>query len=115
MTAGRCHPHYAPIFKALAARENVVMLNNSAAGAASYANWLGLVPSKVQVIRNGVDFSKLTMPSQAAIEAYRYGLGIPSDATGFWERCSDLLTSNGRCSGWRRRRRSPSDARTFTF
>lgn len=80
VAAGRCHPHYAPIYKALAARDNVVMLNNSVAGARSYADWLGLRSSRIQVIRNGMDFSNLTKPGPEEIRTYRDDLGIPSDA-----------------------------------
>ena len=78
--AGRNHPWYAPIFRALAARDNVVMLNNSAAGANSYAAWLRLSPTKINVIRNGVDFSNLVKPKAETIRAYRDSLGIPAKA-----------------------------------
>ena len=80
VAAGRNHPWYAPIFRALAARDNVVMLNNSAAGASSYADWLRFSPAKINVIRNGVDFSNLVKPKAEAIRAYRDSLGIPPNA-----------------------------------
>lgn len=80
LVTGLYHPCYEPLFQVLAARDNVVMLNNSEAGAKSYAAWLGLSRKRLQVIRNGVDFAHLGKPDAEVVQAYRSRLGIPAAA-----------------------------------
>ncbi|MGI9421502.1 MAG: glycosyltransferase [Geminicoccaceae bacterium] len=80
LVTGLYNPCYEPVFQTLASRDNVVMLNNSAAGAASYADWLGLASGRIQIIRNGADFSCLQPPNGDAMRAYRESLGLPADA-----------------------------------
>lgn len=80
LVTGLYNPCYEPIFKALATRDNVVMLNNSDAGARSYADWLGLDPTRIQVIRNGIDVSNLRKPDPEVVSSYREKLGLPNEA-----------------------------------
>lgn len=65
-----------PGYLALAAAENVIFTNNSVAGAQSYKEWLGFDSSKIQVIRNGVDFSEVKVPSQGQIQKFKESIGI---------------------------------------
>lgn len=76
-------PYMRPIYRLLKNCPNLTFLNNSAAGAADYSRWLGARPlKKIQVVRNGFDFSGL--PSLQEIPhlrcEYRRRLGIPEDA-----------------------------------
>ncbi len=78
--SGIYHPSYRSIIRALAARDNVVMLNNSAAGARSYADWLAFDPRNIRVIRNGMDFARWSPQDPDAVRAYRDSLGLPAVA-----------------------------------
>lgn len=80
LTSGLYHPCYERILRALAARDNVVLINNSAAGAHSYADWLRVDRKTIQVIRNGVDFSALEKPRSDALCAFRQSLDVPAAA-----------------------------------
>ena len=74
-------PYMRPIYRLLAKFPNVIFLNNSEAGASDYRRWLGITTLKIQVIRNGFDFS--TLPRQQELphlrSEYRRSLGIPAD------------------------------------
>lgn len=60
---------------------NVVMLNNSRAGATDYEEWLDLPPQTVEVIYNGIDFDALAAQADPAETArLRAEHGIPADA-----------------------------------
>lgn len=75
-------PHLRPIYQFLAKFPNVTFLNNSNAGAADYASWLGLTPRTMKVIPNGFDFSSLPERShliRSGLE-YKQKLGIPPNA-----------------------------------
>jgi len=69
-------PYFRPVYLALTDRPNVVLVNNSEAGAADYANWLGLSRERISVIRNGIDFSDSARPSAQSITDFRHKLGI---------------------------------------
>jgi glycosyltransferase involved in cell wall biosynthesis len=75
-------PHLRPIYQLLAKFPNVTFLNNSNAGAADYARWLGLTPRTMKVIPNGFDFSSLPERSQLTRSGmeYKQKLGIPVKA-----------------------------------
>lgn len=73
-------PWYRPAYQALLGSPQTVFINNSRAGAADYAAWLGLPPREIGVIRNGVDHAAITRPAQAAIAAHRHALGFPAAA-----------------------------------
>ena len=72
-------PYMLPGYRALlAGRPNVVFTNNSRAGAADYARWLGVERDRFIVIHNGFDFPA---PSSArAQQNLRTSLGIPNGA-----------------------------------
>ncbi len=80
LITGLHQPCYAPILQALAERNDVVLLNNSAAGAKSYASWLGINASRINVIHNSIDLSNLKMPDADVVRDYRARLGIPTEA-----------------------------------
>lgn len=67
-----------PLYRILCAQPNVVMLNNSQAGADSYAEWLGISSMKIRVVHNGFDFSALEAPNTRDAEDLRSGLQIPA-------------------------------------
>jgi glycosyltransferase involved in cell wall biosynthesis len=64
----------------LASCPNLVMINNSVAGARSYADWLGLPASRFMVVRNGIDPTEIKRPANEAVAALRASLGIPAEA-----------------------------------
>lgn len=73
-------PYMRAAYQQIAACSNVKMLNNSVAGAADYASWLGLPVSRWQVIRNGVDARDFAPPDPASVAALRDMLLVPQDA-----------------------------------
>lgn len=75
-------PYMRPLYRALVRLPNIVMLNNSDAGARDYERWLGLSEGKVRVVHNGFDFSSLlaTAELNALASAVRSRLGIAGDA-----------------------------------
>lgn len=75
-------PYMRPVYRFLANFPNVVLLNNSAAGASDYRQWLALGASReIPVVKNGFDFS--TFPSfqdrSCFRNEYRHRLRIPDD------------------------------------
>jgi glycosyltransferase involved in cell wall biosynthesis len=70
-------PYMDPVYEALCALPNVVFLNNSRAGAESYAEWLRLTPDRIQVIYNGLDARP---GDDAEARTVRSRLGIPEGA-----------------------------------
>jgi glycosyltransferase involved in cell wall biosynthesis len=70
-------PYMDPVYAALCALPNVVFLNNSRAGAESYAEWLRLAPDRIKVIYNGLDMRSV---DNVAARAVRSRLGIPETA-----------------------------------
>lgn len=74
-------PYMRPIYRLLAKSPNVTFLNNSEAGALDYRRWLGITSLKIQVVRNGFDFSTLPPPQELPHlrSEYRRRLGIPAD------------------------------------
>jgi len=73
-------PYMRPAYQALLQMPNVTLLNNSGAGAQSYADWLGVAPSAIRVIRNGVDMAGHRRADDDRIGAIKSALGIPVDA-----------------------------------
>jgi glycosyltransferase involved in cell wall biosynthesis len=69
-------PYMRDAYRFLAGRSEVVLANNSAAGARSYADWLGLEPGVIRVVRNGIAAEALTRPRENDIEAFRRSLGV---------------------------------------
>jgi glycosyltransferase involved in cell wall biosynthesis len=68
-----------PAYRALADRPEIVMSNNSAAGAADFCEWLDLPRERYTVVRNGVAFDGLQREA-AAGRVLREREGIPTDA-----------------------------------
>ena len=66
-----------PVYEALQSLPNVQLLNNSRAGAESYAAWLGMSPDRIRVIYNGLDMAQVNSRGGAQIRAR---LGISADA-----------------------------------
>ncbi|MEI8154507.1 MAG: glycosyltransferase [Hyphomicrobiales bacterium] len=59
----------------------MVLSNNSEAGARDYADWLGIEPTRVKVIYNGIDFDHLTAGvDPERVRQARATLGVPPDA-----------------------------------
>ncbi|MCP5151344.1 MAG: glycosyltransferase [Chromatiales bacterium] len=73
-------PYMRPAYRFLAGHDNVVMVNNSAPGAADYASWLGLPSGRIRVLRNG-HVIEGEAPEPSAVARYRDALGIPREAT----------------------------------
>ncbi len=72
--------YYEPVYRVLAKRPEVVIVNNSRAGADDYADWLGLLPNRIKVLRNGVNFDESLRPSPEATRDLRKRLDIPEGA-----------------------------------
>jgi glycosyltransferase involved in cell wall biosynthesis len=73
-------PYMDPAYAALCELANVVLVNNSRAGADDYAKWLGLRPERIRVIHNAVDFGDRRRSSPEEIAALRHELRIPPAA-----------------------------------
>jgi 2-polyprenyl-6-hydroxyphenyl methylase/3-demethylubiquinone-9 3-methyltransferase len=74
-------PYMREGYRALAARPNVCLLNNSEAGARDYERWLGLPRGTFKVIRNGFDFSALEPADKLGLaQEFRTRLGVPLEA-----------------------------------
>ncbi len=65
-----------PWYRWMLACPQVRMMNNSSAGAASYAEWLGLDPASIEVVLNGVNLDHLTLASAPERVAIRQELGL---------------------------------------
>jgi glycosyltransferase involved in cell wall biosynthesis len=72
--------YYRPVYQALASKPQIRIINNSLAGAKDYAQWIGIDPSRITVLRNGVDFARRDRPSPEQSAEFRNRLGIPADA-----------------------------------
>lgn len=69
--------HMEELYKALLAIPSVTLLNNSAAGAADYADWLGIPAEAIGVLLNGVDGDSLSSPG--ANETTPAAAGLSAD------------------------------------
>jgi len=69
-----------PGYKALAEHPEVIMINNSRAGADDYTQWLGLPENRIQVLYNGIEADNMQPVPESESTAYREKLGIPADA-----------------------------------
>ncbi|MFD2182373.1 glycosyltransferase [Rhodoplanes azumiensis] len=77
---GYCRSHMQLAYRDLAACDDVVMLNNSEAGARDYARWIGIAPERFVVLRNGVDTGVFRRPPADAVARLRRSIGIPDGA-----------------------------------
>ena len=73
-------PYMQPGYDALMKRagQRVQLLNNSAAGASDYAEWLGIDADRIKVIRNGFEFPELS-DIAGKREQMRVKLGVAAD------------------------------------
>ncbi len=74
-----------PLYMALSKFDNIIFLNNSERGAREYCQWLNLPLSRFKTIRNGVDFSYLSVNDSSKIQDLklknlRTELGIPENS-----------------------------------
>ncbi|HXE16885.1 MAG TPA: tetratricopeptide repeat protein [Stellaceae bacterium] len=69
-------------YRAVLDHPSVVLSNNSRAGAADYAAWLGRDPASIEIVHNGIDFDMLERNADP-IEARRIrdALNIPANAS----------------------------------
>jgi glycosyltransferase involved in cell wall biosynthesis len=73
-------PYMDPAYRVLAKLPNVMLINNSRAGANDYADWIGIQRHQIGVIYNAVDFGgRMRLPSNGRA-ALRASLGIPHSA-----------------------------------
>ncbi len=73
-------PYFRAAYRALARLPSVVIVNNSAAGARDYEEWLGLGPGAIRVVHNGLDLLGETGRDEGGRADARARLGIPPDA-----------------------------------
>ena len=73
-------PYMVDAYSEVASIPEIIMLNNSAAGAADYARWLGLPGNRIEVLRNGVDPAASAPPPAGTRERLRATLRIPETA-----------------------------------
>lgn len=74
------HPYLRAGYQALAARPEVVFINNSVAGMEDYARWLGLPAARFRVVYNGIAAPPPGETNSNMVERLRARLGIPPDA-----------------------------------
>lgn len=80
VTRQRYRPYMPRAYHAVMQLPGVVLANNSRAGAADYAAWLGLELSSVEVIYNGFEFDRMVKPEDAKLAPRRRrDLGIGPD------------------------------------
>jgi glycosyltransferase involved in cell wall biosynthesis len=70
-------PYMWAAYRALLECDNVVLINNSVAGARDYARWIGVPPERVQVVLNGFSAARFKRSSPQEVAAYRRKIGIP--------------------------------------
>ncbi len=73
-------PFMRPGYQALATAPQIVLINNSRAGADDYARWLGIAPGRIGVVANGLAFDAHERLPRAAVTDMRSAFGIPPEA-----------------------------------
>lgn len=73
-------PYMLEGYRRLAACPEITLVNNSEAGAADYAAWLGLPAARWTVKRNGIDAGGFLRAAPADAAGLRARLGIPADS-----------------------------------
>ncbi len=73
-------PYMRPWYSLLEKCGRVHFINNSVAGSASYAEWLGVPRDRFHTVLNGVDLSQLRRVDVAERMKVRVELGIPTEA-----------------------------------
>jgi glycosyltransferase involved in cell wall biosynthesis len=67
-------PWFREWYRLLASSPRVTLLNNSRAGAADYADWMGVPHDRFRVVLNGIDPAWIRRPEPEAVRALRAGL-----------------------------------------
>lgn len=75
-------PYMRPWYSWLAQSSRVRFINNSHAGADSYAEWIGMPRSRIDVVLNGVDLRHLKPATPEERRQLRAEIGMPDDAVG---------------------------------
>ena len=70
-------PYMELAYREIALCPSVTMINNSAAGAEDYAQWLQLTPNRFVVKRNGLDMTAITRAAPDDVRRLRTNLSIP--------------------------------------
>lgn len=73
-------PYMRRAYREIAACSDIIMLNNSEAGARDYAEWLDIPVGRWGVLRNGIDPGEFSSASPSAVEALRRSVGVPEGA-----------------------------------
>lgn len=71
---GVFQPWMLPAYRAVLARREVLLLNNSAAGARDYERWLGLPEGAIRVLHNGFDFPAPPRPEERQAMRARHAI-----------------------------------------
>lgn len=69
-------PYMRAAYRVLVEHGSVLLTNNSAAGARSYAEWLSIQTSAIRVVRNGISTQAFVVPSAEEIAAFRKKIGL---------------------------------------
>ena len=72
--------HLLSAYQLVAGNPNSVMVNNSTAGAADYARWLGRRTGAIRVLYNGFMAETVRTPSPHEVSEFRAGFGISPEA-----------------------------------
>jgi glycosyltransferase involved in cell wall biosynthesis/2-polyprenyl-3-methyl-5-hydroxy-6-metoxy-1,4-benzoquinol methylase len=72
-------PYMADGYRELASCADIVMLNNSEAGARDYAEWLGIPVDRYRIVRNGIDATEISSPADDEARKLRASLGLMKD------------------------------------
>lgn len=76
----KLHQQYMlPAYRALVHLPQVMLINNSRAGADSYADWIGIPRERVTVIHNGFDREDYSLPARESRESLRGEAGFSAD------------------------------------
>jgi glycosyltransferase involved in cell wall biosynthesis len=71
--------HMLNAYRCVARNPNVVMVNNSAAGAADYERWLGISAGRIRVLYNGFLSDTVRIPEPLEVAAFRATFGFSPD------------------------------------
>ena len=69
-----------PAYRALARMPNITLINNSRAGADSYADWIGVPRARIDVVYNAVALPDAPRPGPDDARSIRRSLGIKPEA-----------------------------------
>lgn len=70
-------PYFLSMYKRMADSQQIRFINNSHAGAESYAKWLGLPLERISVVLNGVDFADVRRADPEIIREFKREVSLP--------------------------------------